>query len=222
MNVRVDEEIMVSDNFKIPPNSVSQPSLNEKLRIEFARKAIHLSSALIPLIYTITPRNLALAILAVIVCIFVLMEVLRRGKSPIGRFVNFLFGFMLRRSESGNFTGATWVVIAAWITIFIFPKPIAVAVLLMLSISDSLASLVGTAFGRTRWIGGKSLAGSGAFFLSALAIGMICLPHHPMTALAGALSATCAEAIDLHFGKLHINDNLLIPLIAGGVMTWMS
>ncbi|MBL8879257.1 MAG: hypothetical protein JNG88_09075 [Phycisphaerales bacterium] len=200
------------------PEPTAPRNFSEKMRVELARKSIHLSSTLIPLIYSVTPRHIALAILAFVVCIFVLMELLRRGESRLGRLINHLCGFMLRRSESGNFTGATWVVIAAWIAIFLFPKPIAVAVLLMLSISDSCASIIGISFGHTRWIGGKSLAGSGAFFLSALAIGMVCLPHHPMTALAGAIAATCAEAVDLHIGKLHVNDNLLIPLIAGGVM----
>lgn len=194
------------------------PTLQRKLWVELARKSIHLSSSIIPLLYLITPRSVALWILAATVAVFLLMEVVRKGHSPLGRLVNFLFGFMLRRSESGNFTGATWVVIAAFFTILLFPKPIAVAVLLMLSISDSFASLVGMTLGQTRWIGGKSLAGSGAFFLSAVAIGVICLPGQPLTVLGGALAATVAEAIDLRFGRVHVNDNLLIPLAAGCTM----
>jgi dolichol kinase len=198
------------------------PTFWQKLRVELARKAIHLGSSIIPLLYLITPRNVALWILGVVVVLFVWMEFVRKGNSPLGRLVNYLFGFMLRRSESGNFTGATWVVIAAFLTILLFPDRIAVAVLLMLSISDSFASLIGMTFGHTRWIGGKSLAGSGAFFLSAVAIGNCCLPGQPLTVLAGALAATFAEAIDLRIGRLHVNDNLLIPLIAGGVMQFFS
>lgn len=221
MNTSLEWRLRISTDPQNPADSSPQP-FSEKVRIELARKTIHLSSAIIPLLYLITPRAISLAILALVVCVFVLMEVVRRGDSAVGKFVNFLFGFMLRGSESGNFTGATWVVISGWIAIFLFPKSIAVAVLLMLSISDSLASLVGITFGRTRLFSGKSLAGSGAFFLSALAIGLICLPAKPLTALAGAFAATIAEALDLHIGKLHVNDNLLIPLIAGGVMYLMA
>ena len=67
---------------------------------------------------------------------------------------------MLRKNEiKGFFTGATWLLIGNFLTIFIFPIFVAVPALLYLSIGDAIAALVGKNFRRFT-IGRKSLVGS--------------------------------------------------------------
>jgi dolichol kinase len=120
--------------------------------------------------------------------------------------------------EAHAFTGATYVTLANLLAILLFEKEIAVTVLLFLSISDALASLVGIRFGRTRFFG-KSLAGSVTFFISAVAIALWMLPAAWLTAPVGALVATVVEAVPIRVGKCRLDDNLLIPLVAGAAMT---
>jgi len=128
---------------------------------------------------------------------------------------------VLRKAEAQTFTGATYVTTGALLTIVIFPKQIAVTVLLFLSVSDALASLVGLRFGRVRFHG-KSLAGSTAFFVSGLTIALLTLPEAPLLGAAGALVATVVEALPLRIGNSKLDDNLSIPLVTGAAMVGLQ
>jgi dolichol kinase len=130
-------------------------------------------------------------------------------------------GRIIRQAEAHTLTGATYVTLAALLTIVLFEKPIAITALLFMSVSDALASLVGIRFGRARFFG-KSLAGSAAFFVSAGVIGLLVLSATPLIALAGALVGTVVEAVPLKIGGYRLDDNLSIPLIAGAAMTAVS
>ncbi len=185
------------------------------LRRELDRKAIHLSSALIPLCYQfLLPRGIVLTTVCVLLGISLAIEI-ARGSVPVFRsaFERY-FGYMLRSRERRELSGATWVLAAAALSVALLPKPAAVTGLLFLSISDSLAALAGAFFGRRRmW--GKSLAGSSAFFASALILARLMLDCGVPRAALIALLATAAEALPLRVGTFQINDNLAIPLISG-------
>jgi dolichol kinase len=183
------------------------------------RKAIHLASGALPIFYHFTNQLATFAVLAILLAIAISMEAIRFGHAEGRGWIRRSFGSLFRAEESSTLTGATYVILANLLAIAIFPKPVAIAALLFLSISDALASLVGRKFGRTRLFG-KSLAGSLAFLLSALAIGVIVFPGQPWPAVAGALTATVIEALPLRLGRIRIDDNFAIPLAAGTVM-WL-
>jgi dolichol kinase len=88
-------------------------------------------------------------------------------------------------------------------------------------VADSAASLAGRRFGKTP-VMGKTVEGSLAFLLAALIviviIGQILSPppHYYAGGAAAAVAGTLAE---LCCGVLHADDNLGIPLAAGGVMS---
>lgn len=186
-------------------------------REEIARKAIHLASALIPTAYLFLSRDLTLALLLALLLAMGAVEFLRNHLLSFGRLFDRMLGFMLRRFEHRGVTGATFVFIASFLAIGLFPKPIALTVLYILSISDSLASLIGMRFGRIRFRG-KSLEGSAAFFLSAVLIAWIVLEGRPVPALLGAAVGTLAEAFPLRIGRYEINDNVWVPLITGAAL----
>jgi len=134
---------------------------------------------------------------------------------------------MVRTTEWTRVTGATYVMLGALLSIWLFPKPIAIAVLFIQVVSDTAASLVGLRYGRTRFLG-KSIAGSSAFFLTAFVILALLWPETKEINLVGAAVATVAEAVPaLRFGRYELNDNLVVPLLTGIVLSllhgsWMQ
>ena len=113
--------------------------------------------------------------------------------------------------------GATYVLIAATISVLVFPKVIAVTSFTILIISDLTAALVGKRFGKHRFFG-KSLEGSAAFLLSALVVVAI-VPKVEYRAgeyilqAAAAVVGTIVEAL-----PISVDDNLSIPLSIGLTM----
>lgn len=182
---------------------------------EISRKVLHLAAAIIPLVYTLVDREVVIWLLWGCVVVAVTVEILRHGSSTFQAVFRRAVGFMVRAGEWGRICGATYVLVAALLSVWLFPRWIAIAVLLILSISDSAASLVGLRFGRQRLLG-KSLAGSSAFFVTAVVILWITLPGSKGAGLAAALVATLAEALPAaRLGRFELNDNLTIPLLTG-------
>jgi len=188
-------------------------------RYEFARKAIHLSSLLIPLIYWHIGRKQALLILAPVTAGFLLVDVFKHFVPFLSTWYHSTFGTMLRRHELSrerlHLNGASWITLAAFALIAFFPKTIAVAAFAMVSISDTVAALVGKRFGQHRF-GQKSFEGSLAFFVSAIPVvalipGLL-LPVGMVMAVVG----TIVEALVLKIGNFRIDDNFSVPL-AGAI-----
>jgi dolichol kinase len=185
---------------------------------EVSRKLFHLTSTITPLAYLCLDRVVVLWILAGCVALAVLVEILRHRSARFERTFRERVGFMVRRREWGRISGATYVLVAQFVSVLVFPKTVAIAVLLILGISDSAASLFGMRYGRSQFLG-KSLAGSLAFFLTALAVLWIAFPDRRGVAFVAALVATLAEALPtLKLGPLELNDNVSVPLLAGAVL----
>lgn len=203
---------------KPPAQPEPPPNAPKSYAHELARKSIHLSSALAPVLYALLGRKTALWIAVPLLVLFVLGDLLRQWQPTVRAFYDRRLGGMMRADESRRFCGATYVVAAIVICIAVFEQRVAIAVLLFMSVSDALASLVGLRAGGPRWFN-KTIAGSTAFFVSAVIIGVICLPQRPLAAVVGAAVATVVEAVPLKIGTLRLDDNLLVPLVSGGVMT---
>ena len=183
-----------------------------------SRKAIHITSALIPLFYLLMLSREG-TLLALLICTLVtfLIELLRGILTPFRNLFEQVVGYMLRSAESKTLTGATYVIVGSFLTVLTFSREIAITALFILSISDTMASLIGRNIPIVR-IGGKSLGGSLAFFVSALVIAR--LMHIPWSAAeAGAITGTVVEAAPLRLGNFAIDDNLSVPLMVGLVMT---
>ncbi|MCB5230722.1 MAG: diacylglycerol/polyprenol kinase family protein [Candidatus Cloacimonas sp.] len=187
---------------------------------EFYRKAIHLSSLVLPLSYRFLlggNRGHALLILFPLALIAVIIEIVRLEHKTFKRIFFRIFGIMLRKHETMNLTGASYLLTSSVFTIAIFPAEIAFAALSFLSVGDTMAALIGIRFGRRKIKGtNKSLEGTLACFVScfvyALAFGL-----NPNLAFAGAVSATIAE-----LSSLPVDDNLKIPILSGVVMSLVS
>lgn len=189
-------------------------------RAEISRKVLHLTSATTPIVYLFVERGIMLWLLGACVVIALTIELLRHSSAAFGELFKRRVGFMVRAVEWGRLCGATYVLVGGLLAVWLFPyKPVAIAALFVQSISDSAASLIGLRFGRSRFLG-KSLAGSLAFFITALVILWVALPGAGI-AFAAALVATLVEALPApKLGPVELNDNLTIPLLTGATV-WL-
>lgn len=191
-----------------------------EFRYEVARKAIHLSSLSIAVIYCHISRELALLLLLPLFGGFFLVDLLKNVAGPVSEWYHRTFGAMLRshelEEEKMHFNGATCITFSALLLVLLFPKVLAVAAFAMVSVSDTMAALVGKRFGRHRF-GHKSLEGSAAFLASSLLIVFVMPGLDPWAGAAMAVAATLTEALDPRIGGFKIDDNLTIPLSSAAI-----
>ena len=186
---------------------------------ELGRKAIHVTSSLIPLVGFFTPWKLAVLILGAMCAVSLLIDVERTRRGPVGDFLRRYCGAMLRDHERRggglvNLSGATWLLASATMCYAFFTREVATAALFMLILCDTAAALVGRRFGTIRFgPKRKSVEGSFAFLIVGVVIAQM-TPGLPLAVgIIGAVAATIAEAIP---GRL--DDNLSVPMSAGFAM----
>ena len=150
----------------------------------------------------------------------ILCEVSRFSFKSLNSYLLHYMSGMFKPSETTKVTGATYMLLGTLVVFLFFDKIIAVSALLFLSIGDPLAAIVGSKFGRLR-IGKKSIEGSITFLISGLGIAyvitLIGLPTPYWVLSAGVLTGMLVE-----LSPLTIDDNLMIPIVAGAAMTILS
>ena len=190
-----------------------------KLRYEVARKAIHLSSISIPVIYYFITREIALLLLVPLFAGFFLVDLLKNFYPPVAKWYHSTFDAMLRThelEEKPYLNGATYITMGALLLVLFFPKIIVIASFSMVSVSDTFAAIIGKAFGKHRF-GEKSVEGSIAFFLASLGIVAVVPELNIFIGLVMAITATVTEAFMVRIGNYKIDDNLSIPIVSASV-----
>lgn len=166
------------------------------------------------MVYFFIHRKEALFILGPLTLGMVGLDLLRIRNHEANRLFLGIFQNFLRTTEyKHRMTGASWVFVGAFLTILLFPKAIAITAILILSTGDATAALVGKRYGRYP-IMGKTLEGTLAF----IAAGIIFTSWVPGVPFFVKIIGTLAGAL-AELPKTTIDDNLLIPLVAGAAMT---
>lgn len=201
---------------------------------EISRQFVHLGGLVFVLLAQFTGRFIASIIFFIIaLAFFIYSESVRKEKGIFGSLeynIRSAFFKLERDGIKRPFMGAFWFYFALGLTFLIFPLEIAMASGLMLSIGDSLSTMVGLRYGEHKIFGRKSLEGSLAFFLSSFLItaallGYLLVEVAPVLvsfiAFLGSISATFVELIP-EAGKIRnwknkgiVDDNWLIPLFSG-------
>ena len=197
---------------------------------ELRRKAIHLTGSLIPAAYYFIDRETAVILLSIINAVLLVVEWLRlKGKLTLPE-------MLLRPHEKKQVAAYIYFQLAALFTILVFDKTIAIAALFMLAFGDTASGIAGAVIkgGNVRrnsgkWI--KPLPIMIVMFTVCVIVGLVLLkiPSAPdmkflplAVYIAGALGATLGDAVHLRvFGKA-VDDNLVIPILAGIFMTFAS
>ncbi len=193
-------------------------------RDELIRKLIHLFSLSIPVIYYFIPTSTAAYILGSLTVLALITDLGRYFSPVFGRLFYKIFGFLLRQHEldhkKRNLNGATYVLIAAFLGVLIFPKIIFITAFSILIISDTSAALIGRKFGKTKLLS-KSLEGTLAFFISASIVIFFTpkIGNQISEYLIGFIAAAFGAIVEnISFGV--IDDNISIPFSIGIIM-WL-
>ena len=181
------------------------------------RKATHAIALLIPTSYVIFPREWAIAVMATAFVIVATFEFFRLRRMRPWLMVEPALGLMVRpKEQTGNFTGAFYILLAGTLTIAFFPRYIATTAITFEILGDVASAMIGRKYGRHKIRGSKSWEGAAAFLVVALLI-IVTVPKVPYTVgIVGAVVASLVEAI-----SIHRDDNLTVPLTSGLVMYLM-
>ena len=184
-------------------------------RNEVYRKMIHFGSAVFPISYYYSlSREQMLWLLGGLSALFLIGELLRMNVGSFKRFFRLIFSTIVRDSEDYTITGATTVFIAGFLTVLIFERPVAIFAMLILSLADATAALIGRKWGNHSLFE-KSVEGTMTFLIVALALAFL-LPDLPRAgAVAAAGIATVAEVL-----PSPIDDNLIVPLSAATTISF--
>lgn len=181
------------------------------------RKIYHLFGGLGLLsLYFILGRERALLFYGVLFFIVLTLDVARLKIPSVNRFIFSRFGSFVRPSEEHKLTGTAPYVLGIGLSFFFYSAAVATAAVCFLAFGDVAATAVGERYGKTK-IGDKSLEGTTAFIVAALAAGflltLIGIEVIPGVIVLGALTAAGVELI-----PLPVNDNLVIPIVSGAIM----
>ena len=182
------------------------------------RKFYHLFGGLGLLsLYYLLGRQRALICYGLLIAVVLAAELIRLRIPSFNQYIQTRFSSFIRKNEANKLTGTSPYVLGIGLTLLLYRTEIATAAICFLAFGDVAATAVGERYGRTKISGEKSLEGTLAFIAAAVTVGFLLplagmhLPHGIV--LAGAIAAAGIELV-----PLPVNDNLVIPLVSGGVM----
>lgn len=187
---------------------------NFKYKNEILRKIIHLFDSIIPLSLFYISRENLLVILMPITVLFILLDISRHHVLFLGKLYSRFFNFVTREIENkkNNVTGASYYLLGCLIVVYFFDDiNIIMSSLLIMSISDSFAALIGVKYGRTKIYGNKSLEGSFSFFVSTIIILNVFI--HNLSGFEYIIISILITLVEL-FSFYRVNDNLTIPVFS--------
>lgn len=140
---------------------------------------------------------------------------------PIPFISNLLHLFDRPRDKHFPGRGAFYFLLGVFLTLQLFPLPIAYAAILILSVGDSLNHLITKGFKTIKlpWNRTKNLWGIGLGVLFGTLAAQFFVPVWP--AFLACSVALAAETVPLRVGKFYIDDNLIVPLVTGLVLLLM-
>jgi dolichol kinase len=194
---------------------------------ELLRKAIHLSSLSIPIMYGMLGKQIIFRLILISTILSVGLDVLSHKNLRFRQLYLTLFGRLLRAHETQDdrllLNGASWVLIAAFLCILFLPQSIAITAFSILIVSDTAAALIGRKLGKHRFFD-KSVEGTAAFIVSA--IGVVLVVRFIMGldisfVYAGILGSIIGGIVEAASIRLKMDDNLSIPLSVGLTM-WLA
>lgn len=167
-------------------------------------------------LYFLLGRQHALVFYSVIFVVVMVLDIMRLTIPSMNRFVYTRFSSFIRQSEEHRLTGTAPYILGIGLSLTLYAPQVAATAICFLAFGDVAATTIGERYGRTK-IGNKSLEGTGAFVAAALAAGgilsMLGIGLVPWVMVLGAFAAAGVELL-----TLPLNDNLVIPVVSGGIM----
>ncbi len=192
------------------------PSLSGEIKKEINwRLFLRPAAVLLIINYMHSDKKDTLTLIGVIVLLFLSLDLLRLFSKKINIFFFEKIKRLYKSKEYKKFSSITLFLVASFLTVLLFEKPIAILAVAFLIFGDFFSKFFGLHFGRTK-IFDKSLQGSIAHFSACLLSGYIFLHYisFPIPIfLTGAAVATVVECL-----PLGVDDNFSVALISASTM----
>ncbi|MBI4448332.1 hypothetical protein HY643_05100 [Candidatus Woesearchaeota archaeon] len=119
-----------------------------------------------------------------------------------------------RESDLSKFPGKGMILffVGCMMVIGFFPKNVALASIMVLTLGDALATIIGKAVGRYTVGGLKTLEGFGMGIIGGF-LGAVVFVK-PVPAFLGSAIAMLFELLELKIGEIILDDNISVPLLA--------
>ena len=186
---------------------------------EFNRQLMHMLVGLVAilLIYLDIFRSFTVFLLLIVGILISFLS--KRVRLPV---VSWFLDIFEREEQRYEFPGrgVIFFFVGVLLCLQLFPKNIAMAALMVLTLGDSVSHIMGAKYGEMQNVfnrkSRKLLEGT---FFGALAgfLGAWIFVPFP-EALLGAVVAMIAEVVQIDFNKREVDDNVVVPLVAGTVM----
>lgn len=196
---------------------------------EYQRKLFHVSSIILPILYSYIPKLWMVPILGLVLLCTVSLDISRHYNVKIQELVNKFFWQIMRDHERSNQirpSGASCMMAGFFFSCLLFNKGIAISSWMVLIVSDSSAAIFGKHIGIPK-NHGKSLEGAIAFFVSAVLITLVVHSFIPYRAnfLSIVIASAITSIVEYHEHQIGIDDNLTVPVTFSIVMVcaiWLS
>jgi len=188
----------------------------ERVRTEAPRKAIHLAMIVIPVGILYFPLTVSRRILMGAALVLLIADLAKIHQPRVRTYFLTFVGHLIRRHEREGITGSTYMLVSALLCSYLFQPGTAAAAMVYLIVGDTLAAMVGKAWGRTPLFG-KTLEGSLAGLVTSFGAAWLLVPGiSPWHLLAAAAAAAIVEV-----APIPVDDNFRIPLLSGLVLEWL-
>lgn len=192
-------------------------NLNNRINhIDLKRKILHILIGIIALFILIYNLITPLQIFIILVFGTLLSLLSLKIKIPIISF--FLDNFEKKQEKYLPARAVIFGVAGSLLSLQLFPRDIALASISILVFADPISHLVGKFLGKTKSFldKTKNIEGhiAGALVSSLIAMFFV----SPVLAIAGSIMAMLFESIIIEIQKIELDDNLIIPLVAGTTM----
>jgi acyl phosphate:glycerol-3-phosphate acyltransferase len=185
------------------------------------RKFYHLAGGLgLLFLYYFLGRERALIFYAVLFVVVLALDFMRLRISAVNSFIFSKFPSFIRASEKHKLTGTAPYVMGIGLTLYLYRTDLATLAICFLAFGDVAATAIGERYGKTR-IGHKSLEGSIAFIVAGVSAGFL-LSLFGISITFGFILAGAIIAAGVELLPLPVDDNLVIPLVSGGIMSLIA
>lgn len=193
------------------PESAPEPGTHTN----YHRKLWHFASGAVvvaALVIFAPAKRWAILILAAALVLMIVIDLVRffsrRGKKLFWKHL----GFLTSVKEERGPTTSLYYAASLLLCVLIFPVYAAIGGVISLAAGDPMAAIVGRRYGKLR-IGGKSVEGGLTNAVVAFCLIFIFV-RSVHVAAAGALAGAIVEMFDIRY----LDDNITVPLAAGGAM----
>lgn len=207
--------ITVASIFAIITDKVIQVQ-DESFKTHWLRVALRPFAFIFIIFYFAYSKLLTLTIIGIVFICFFGLDIFRFLNRQTNELLTVKVKSLFKKSESKKLSSMTLFLLAAFITIIIFDKNIAIIALTFLIFGDIFSKIFGLAFGRNKLFN-KTFEGTLAYIGSVLICGFLfytSLHFSLLILIIGGITAPLTELL-----SFKINDNFTVPLISGVFMT---